>query len=435
MKYHFLSHALYNLEPAGLHDTELDSFLYATEGMHFYYDEDRIIGDFMSGSKDTSRIYLHSVLHCLYLHPYFALQYENHELWDLACDLFVWDILDHLQPSDDRKMRSRLDDVKKTGSIMSAQMLYKMLDLMIKNKMLSRDDIKMAKNVTLEDDHILWYMPKRAAAGAGSGPKGQGSDNAASNYMAGNFTSVIRKWQKSADHAVAGLESALLRSGRLQGRDPGALVESLKGIRREEISYADFLRKFAAIEERMMIDDDSFDYGYYTYGFQLYEDMPLVEPLEYRELHTIREFVIAVDTSGSVDSDLLKRFLTKTYNILKESVFAEDGLDVRIIQCDAAIQNETIIHNDRDLEDYINDLKVYGRGGTDFRPVFEHIEEVRNNGELKNLRGLLYFTDGMGTYPKHPASYKTAFILSEPRRDPYVPSWILQYQLREDFTE
>ena len=49
----------------------------------------------------------------------------------------------------------------------------------------------------------------------------------------------------------------------------------------------------------MKLNPDEFDYNFYTYGFALYENMPLIEPLEYREVKRIREFVIAIDTSGS----------------------------------------------------------------------------------------------------------------------------------------
>ena len=52
MRHHFLSYALYALEAKGLHDTELDGFRYATDGMHYYYDESGLIEDFLSAIKD-----------------------------------------------------------------------------------------------------------------------------------------------------------------------------------------------------------------------------------------------------------------------------------------------------------------------------------------------------------------------------------------------
>lgn len=69
----------------------------------------------------------------------------------------------------------------------------------------------------------------------------------------------------------------------------------------------------------MKLNPDEFDYNYYTYGLTLYENMPLIEPLEYKEVKRIREFVIAIDTSGSTSGSLVQTFVQKTYNILKST--------------------------------------------------------------------------------------------------------------------
>ena len=437
IKYCFLSYALYALEANGIHDTELKDLKYATDGMRYIYDESKLIRDFASDKKDISQIYLHSVLHCLYLHPYFAEQYADHEIWDLSCDLFVWDIIDHLGPVNDPVIRDCLSDIKHTDIIISAQSLYSRLRLMRLDGKISSDEIDRLRRTLTIDDHILWYKPSQRR---NSGDKERqlfqdgNNESSTSNYIAGNFTSMAKKWQNAADRATVELESAMKKSGRFQGKDPGDLIESLKGIRREDISYDEFLRKFASIEERMVVDIDSFDYNYYIYGLNMYDDMPLVEPIEYKEMHTIREFVIAIDTSGSIDTETLRKFLTKTYNILLDSIFAEDSLDVRIIQCDADIQNVETIHRRQEMDKYIKDLNVHGRGGTDFRPVFKRIKEYQEKGELKNLKGLIYFTDGYGTYPIQPTEYKSAFVFSEPYMGSDVPSWIIKYQLQEDLS-
>ena len=434
MKHHFLSYALYALEAKGLHDTELDGFKYATDGMHYYYDESGLIEDFISGVRDTSHIYLHSVLHCLYLHPYFAPQYMDHELWDMACDLFVWDITDHLEPHDDPKIKKVLDQAKQTDLIISAQSLYSRLRLMRLEGFIKDDEIGQMRSLLKVDDHILWYMPNG----------GKGGNNSTSGEQSGQDEKPSSSCTKSL-LTPKSLSWRLISSPVKPATNPKALLswprflstmDTLMPLppRREQISYDGFLRKFAAVEERMIVDIDSFDYNYYTYGLNLYGDMPLVEPVEYKEMHTIREFVIAIDTSGSIDTETLKRFLTKTYNILQESIFAEESLDVRIMQCDARVQDEKKIHSRTEMEEYISHLTAFGRGGTDFRPVFEKIDKYKNDGELKNLRGLIYFTDGYGTYPTRPASYKTAFVFSEDYDDTSAPPWIMKYHLKEDFS-
>ena len=76
-------------------------------------------------------------------------------------------------------------------------------------------------------------------------------------------------------------------------------MQNLREVNRERYDYTSFLKKFAVMGEVMKINDDEFDYIYYTYGLKLYENMPLIEPLEYKDVKRIREFVIAIDTSGS----------------------------------------------------------------------------------------------------------------------------------------
>ena len=64
-----------------------------------------------------------------------------------------------------------------------------------------------------------------------------------------------------------------------------------------------------------------------------------------------------------------------------------------------------------------------GGGGTDFRPAFSRIEELRRE-ELYRLKGVLYFTDGYGIYPAVEPDYKVAFVFLKYRYDDIdVPVW------------
>ena len=76
-------------------------------------------------------------------------------------------------------------------------------------------------------------------------------------------------------------------------------------------SYADFLRKFSVLREELHADPDEFDLNYYTYGLRLYGNMPLIEPVESREVKKIQEFVIVVDTSYSTSGELIHKFFER----------------------------------------------------------------------------------------------------------------------------
>ena len=53
---------------------------------------------------------------------------------------------------------------------------------------------------------------------------------------------------------------------------------------------------------------------------------------------------------------------------------------------------------------------IKGGGNTDFRPAFNYINQMIENGEFDNLGGVIYFTDGKGIYPMKMPDYKTAFV-------------------------
>ena len=93
------------------------------------------------------------------------------------------------------------------------------------------------------------------------------------------------------------------------------------------------------------------------------------------------------------------------------------------------VHSDIIITKDTDIDVLINNFELAGGGNTDFRPAFEYIEELRKNGELTNLNGMLYFTDGMGVYPRKKTEYPVAFIYDSEVLDeiPEVPAWAIRY--------
>ena len=71
--------------------------------------------------------------------------------------------------------------------------------------------------------------------------------------------------------------------------------------------------------------------------------------------------------------------------------------------------------------------------GQDFRPVFEYVEKLREEREFSDLKGLIYFTDGDGKFPKKMPDYKTAFVFIEGEEErPPVPAWAIQLVLEAD---
>ena len=192
--------------------------------------------------------------------------------------------------------------------------------------------------------------------------------------------------------------------------------------------FQDFLRKFSVDREELKTDPESFDYGYYYFGLSQYGNMPLIEENEYRESRKIPELVIAIDTSYSTKGEMVKRFLEETLAILqnKEAFFSK--CRVHIVECDDRIRKDILVENAEEMEHYRQRFEVSGGYGTDFRPVFHYIEDLRKKGELKELKALLYFTDGRGRYPKYAPGYTAAFVFpkGEDIDDENAPFWAMK---------
>ena len=64
------------------------------------------------------------------------------------------------------------------------------------------------------------------------------------------------------------------------------------------------------------------------------------------------------------------------------------------------------------------------------------MERLRAEGAFTSLRGLIYFTDGMGIYPKRRPPYDAAFVLlEEPPLTFHVPPWAIRLVLTEQALE
>lgn len=241
------------------------------------------------------------------------------------------------------------------------------------------------------------------------------------------------KWKEISERMLVDLET----SSKEWGDKSDSMVQSLKKINRDKYDYRTFLQKFSTIKEDIQLNDEEFDYVYYIYGLDHYGNMPLIEPLEYKEARKIHDFVIAIDTSGSCAGEVVQKFLDKTYSIFSQQENFFRKINLHIIQCDATIQSDVKITDKEEFKEYMRNVEFHGFGGTDFRPVFEYVNEMIDHHEFDDLRGLIYFTDGNGVYPKRRPDYETAFVFVDDDEFDYeVPSWAMKLVLEtSDITE
>ena len=87
---------------------------------------------------------------------------------------------------------------------------------------------------------------------------------------------------------------------------------------------------------------------------------------------------------------------------------------LHILQCDAAVKQDDVVRNRREMEAYLRTVQLRGFGGTDFRPAFSYVDGLIRERKIRDLKGLLYFTDGLGTFPEKKPPYLTAFVFADP---------------------
>lgn len=250
-------------------------------------------------------------------------------------------------------------------------------------------------------------------------------------FWSGNGTEALLSriestWKAIGKNHGFGMSGA----GGSVGTNAGEENEALTVQEIQHRRFHRYLKRFAISQEEMHLDTESFDYIPYMYGLKHYQNMPLIEHLEYQEIRRLKELVIAIDTSASCGTDTIRKFMEETYAILsdEENFFRE--MNIYILQCDCDVQNTAHIGCEKEWRDYLQTLVIHGRGGTDFRPVFAYVEELRRQKLLKDLKGLLYFTDGDGIYPHQPTDYETAFILlNEKETHQKIPDWASAFRL------
>lgn len=380
----------------------------ATDTKVLYYNGAWLASRYERARSLTCRSFLHVILHCLLRHPA-GRKGRDGELWDLCCDIAVESILDELNypclsPSAPSVRRTHLyRTLKSHMPVLTAGAIYRQF----RREPLSEYDRATYAREFVQDDHSLWEKAENE----------QEQDD---------------PWPRVAERVQTGMQTVMSESAT----GGQAITEQLRVETQPTDNYRAFLHRFAVVGEEMGVDADSFDYGYYAYGLRRYGNMPLIEPLETREVKRISDFVVAIDTSMSTSGDLVRQFLSYTYGILKDTESFFRQINLYIIQCDDQIRAEQHIRSARELADYMEHFTLIGQSATDFRPVFDRVTALQKAGAFHRLRGILYFTDGLGIYPSKRPLYDAAFVMLAGQGYPErVPPWGIRVVLDPDTLE
>lgn len=440
----------------------------ATDGQAFYYNFVYVLRRWQTERAVLIRSYLHSVLHCIYHHPFVDAEIDQ-TLWDLACDIAVEASIDELEVASARCgwTLERTETLQTLRQALKGRLTAEKIYRYYAGQALSGTALEALRAPFFRDEHTRWYQrreeereekksveeenkgrtgqaggekhPQKGGEeqpGAGENPKtGEPNPKGTPQPAQGKAArreAVKAQWEQLAMQVQSDLET----HSRRWGDRAGSLLQNLREGNRKKLDYREFLRQFAVWSEVMQVDSENFDYIFYTYGLQLYGNMPLVEPLEYTEKKRVRDFVIAIDTSASVQGEKVQNFLTQTCQLLLQEGAYDTRIELHVLECDAKVQRDTVLCSTEDVHRYLADWQFTGGGGTDFRPVFDYVDKMHRMGRMPNLKGILYFTDGDGAYPQKPPDAqdcKVVFVFANQEDAAAdVPPWAIKVILDTD---
>ena len=387
-----------------------------TDGNRLCWNAQEVCRIYAEAPVLLERRYLHLVIHLLYLHPY-RRKKETERYWWLACDLLTEYRMDRMNvPGFERPIpvsRSRVYRRLKEEKVVLQE--HPLTAWLAEQK---PETIQELEAVFRKDDHTYWRQSEGIFQEKYRINREKEPARIAVELK--NHLAAVHRWRT----VFASLELRKSEHKRQKGGSAGDTEDAIILQKERGYDYRQFLQQFAVTGEERCLDMDSFDYIPYDYSRRMYERLVLLEPLEYKEVRRLSELVIAIDTSGSCSGEIVRRFLEETWSILNTEGQFFRKMNIHVIQCDCVIQEHVQITCEEEWKQYLDRVTVKGGGDTDFTPVFRLVEELRENGELKNLKGLLYFTDGDGIYPSEQPEYETAFVfLNDALKKGKPPVW------------
>ncbi len=183
----------------------------------------------------------------------------------------------------------------------------------------------------------------------------------------GNVASEAERSQQQHEWAIAAEQA--LGAAKMCGHEPAHISRPLKQNRESKQDWRAILRDFIS-------QTTPSDYRW-TPPNRRYVASGLYLPSVQRT--GLGPIVIAVDTSGSIGSRELEQFAGEI------SAIASDAKpeSIQVVYCDAAVQSSQEFTSGEDVR-----LEPKGGGGTDFKPVFNWVQE---QGILPDC--LIYLTD------------------------------------------
>jgi len=192
----------------------------------------------------------------------------------------------------------------------------------------------------------------------------------------------------------ADLKLAVTQATQTMGDAPAGLKRIVEDLIDPDLPIEEYLRRFVETHARN-------DYSTLPPNRRFIHMGLYLPSLRSQELPPV---ILGVDTSGSVTDQMIANF----GGIMTRVLEAFDSI-LHVLYTDAAVQTvQTLTREDLPLQ-----LDPKGGGGTDFRPVFQWVEE---QDEIEPAC-LIYFTDLYGTFPDEEPEYPVLWVTTSDKTD------------------
>lgn len=377
-----------------------------TDGEYLYYHPETVIKDYLARKDEIAMQILHIVIHGLMGH-FTKRRGSNAQIFDAAADLKACEFMSRLKVPFARRWKAADERTLREFELISLEVACQLPE----SQQEAAKMIETAEPFQV-DNHSAWIKKNGNSNGNG---------NAAS-------LALEKMWRDAAVQVAQRMSGG---KNRQFGSLAGELCEEFRNVPESTVSYSELIRQFCSARERQEVDPDSINAIWYHVGMELTGDAPIVEPEEVREDAPAMELAVALDTSGSCGGEIMQGFLSELLAILRDA--GGPNVEFTLIQCDAEIQSVQNMTREDTVEQIMAGMKISGFGGTDFQPVFEYIDRENCLREGNKFRGLLYLSDGYGSFPRKKPDYPVIFLF--PRGELYdemVPSWVTTAHITDD---
>ena len=219
-------------------------------------------------------------------------------------------------------------------------------------------------------EYFEWYAAKlwRSGDSSASSSEENGDDRRAACTLCAPLSEL---WEENEFECSRINE--IIENTTSWGSLPGNLVEKIKASLKAQIDYRKVLSGFRAsvISSR--------------------RNLTRMRPnrrTDFQNLGSVYKMrtnlLVAVDVSGSVDSKMLQKYYSVINRFFKYGIESID-----------TVQFDTKLGEVLPLKKACTEVKVTGRGGTDFQPVFDYFRISKTHYD-----GIIFFTDGYADEPK-----------------------------------